>query len=99
MRLPIGLRTKFFLYSNTLIVGTMLLVFTSGSGTSDDAVGGHRARGRSIVEALAIPITDALMYEDSLVAETGLIENVSRRSLHATATSCATWSSPRQRVS
>ncbi len=73
----LGLRTKFFLYSNTLIVVIMTLVtvwaVVHERSTRYDAI---NSRGRSIAEALAIPITDALMYEDlGLVAETGLIEN------------------------
>ncbi len=75
--LRLGLRTKFFLYSNTLIVVTMglvgVLAVVRERGTSYDAV---VSRGRSITEALAIPITDALMYEQlGLVREGGLIDN------------------------
>ncbi len=77
MRLPIGLRTRFFLYSNTLIVGTMLLVVTiwvrHERSTWLEAIG---RRGRSIAVALAVPITETLMYEDiGLLADVGLIEN------------------------
>ncbi len=73
----LGLRTKFFLYSNTLIVGTMTLVTLVGvaheRAVRHDAIA---SRGISIAEAMAIPITDALMYEElGLVQETGLIEN------------------------
>lgn len=72
-----GLRTKFFLYSNTLIVVTMSLV------TVLALIHEHRVRyeaiqrrAESIVESLAIPITDALMYEDlGLVSEEGLTDN------------------------
>jgi two-component system NtrC family sensor kinase len=73
----LGLRTKFFLYSNTLIVVTMalvtiLLIFHERR-TRYEAI---ERRGRSICEVMAIPITDALMYEDlDLILETGLIEN------------------------
>ena len=73
----LGLRTKFFLYSNTLIVVTMGLVTLAG--VSRERRAQYEAivtRGRSVTEALAVPITDALMYEElGLVTETGLIEN------------------------
>jgi signal transduction histidine kinase len=75
--LRLGLRTKFFLYSNTLIVVTMGLVTLVAIARERRAQ--YEAivtRGRSVTEALAIPITDALMYEElGLVTETGLIEN------------------------
>ena len=76
-RIRLGLRTKFFLYSNTLIVVTMGLVSVLGvaheRATRYDAI---VARGRSLTEALAIPVTDTLMYEQlGLVTESGLIEN------------------------
>ncbi len=75
--LRLGLRTKFFLYSNTLIVVTMTLVAVLGvSHERQVRYEAIERRGRSIAEALAIPITDALLYEDmGLVTETGLIEN------------------------
>ena len=61
--LRFGLRTKFFLYSNTLIVVTMTLVtilaITHERSSRYEAI---ERRGRSICEAMAIPITDALMY-------------------------------------
>ena len=73
--LRLGLRTKFFLYSNTLIVVTMGLVTLAG--VSRERRAQYEAivtRGRSVTEALAVPITDALMYEElGLVTETGLI--------------------------
>jgi len=77
MRLVLGLRTKFFLYSNTLIVVTITLLTVFAMvyerRTRYEAID---RRGRSIVEALAIPVTDALMYEDlEMAVETGLIEN------------------------
>ena len=76
-RIRLGLRTKFFLYSNTLIVVTMGLVLVLAvsheRSTRYEAI---VARGRSLTEALAIPITDTLMYEQlHLVTESGLIEN------------------------
>ena len=75
--LRLGLRTKFFLYSNTLIVVTMGLVIVLAAvherqSRYEEIVG----RGLSITEALSVPITDVLMYEDlGLVVEEGLIEN------------------------
>jgi two-component system NtrC family sensor kinase len=75
--LRLGLRTKFFLYSNTLIAVTMILVTVIAVvherrlRYSDIA-----SRGLSITKALAVPITDTLMYQDlNLVSEGGLIEN------------------------
>jgi signal transduction histidine kinase len=73
----LGLRTKFFLYSNTVIVVTMglagLLAVVHERRSSYDAI---VSRGRSVTEALAIPITDALMYEQlGLVSEAGLIDD------------------------
>jgi len=73
----LGLRVKFFLYSNTLIIVTMTLVtillVMHERSSRYEAI---ERRGRSICEVMAIPITDALMYEDlGLILETGLIEN------------------------
>jgi signal transduction histidine kinase len=73
----LGLRTKFFLYSNTLIVVTMTVVAVLGvtyeRNSRYEAIVG---RARSLTEILAIPVTDTLMYEDlGLVSESGLIEN------------------------
>ncbi len=78
MRLRAGLRARFFLYSNTLIAVTisLLTVFAMvhERRTQYDFI---VRRGRSLVEAMAIPVTDALMYEDlGLVLESGLIENL-----------------------
>ncbi len=76
MRL-LGLRTKFFLYSNTLIVVTMglvsvLAVVHERRSRYQDIVD----RGLSLTETFAVPVTDALMYEElGLVTEEGLIEN------------------------
>ncbi len=77
MRLRLGLRTKFFLYSNTLIVVTMTLVALLGVAHERRARYDEvRRRALSITEALAIPITDALLYEElDLVAESGLIDS------------------------
>lgn len=73
----LGLRTKFFLYSNTLIVVTMGVVAVLGvTYERNSRYEGIVNRARSLTEMLAIPITDALMYEDlGVVSESGLIEN------------------------
>ena len=73
----LGLRTKFFLYSNTVIVVTMavaaLLVALNERSRHYESAGRF---ARSLADSLAIPVTDALMYEDlGLVAETGLTDN------------------------
>ncbi|MEP0774723.1 MAG: HAMP domain-containing protein [Acidobacteriota bacterium] len=75
--LGLGLRTKFFLYSNTLIIVTMGLVAVIGIAHEREVrYEAIRGRGISLTEALAIPITDSLMNEElGLVPETGLIEN------------------------
>jgi signal transduction histidine kinase len=75
--LRLGLRAKFFLYSNTLIVVTMTIVTVLGIGherkSRYDAIA---SRGQSIAASLAVPITDALMYEElGLMNESGLIES------------------------
>ena len=73
----LGLRTKFFLYSNTLIIVTMglvtvLQVLHERQARYKDVV----SRGVSLTETFAVPLTDALMYEElGLVTEEGLIEN------------------------
>ncbi len=73
----LGLRTKFFLYSNTLIVVTMSVVaFLGMTWERKIRYEDLSARARSLTEILAIPITDTLMYQDlGLVSEDGLIEN------------------------
>ncbi len=73
----LGLRAKFFLYSNTLIVVTMGLVTVLGMMYERRArYEGIVSRAVSLTETLAIPITDALMYQElGLVSEGGLIEN------------------------
>ncbi len=73
----LGLRAKFFLHSNALILGTMSLVtvlaIVHERDVQYDAIA-HR--GLSMTEVLAIPITDALMYEElGLIVEEGLIDN------------------------
>jgi len=71
--IKLGLRIRFFLYSNTLIVVTMTLVAVLGAiyqrGIYFDAIA---SRGRSLVEAMAIPIT--YIENGAGVSETGLIE-------------------------
>jgi signal transduction histidine kinase len=74
----LGLRLKFFLYSNSLIAVTMALVTFLGvrheEASRYEAI---QARARSVTEALSIPITDALMYQElGVVSETGLIDNI-----------------------
>ena len=76
----LGLRTKFFLYSNTLIIVTMGVVAVLG--ITFERKSRYEAivnRARSLTEIFAIPVTDALMYEDlGLVSESGLIEYLYR---------------------
>ncbi|MCL4810942.1 MAG: HAMP domain-containing protein [Vicinamibacteraceae bacterium] len=73
----LGLRAKFFLYSNTVIgvtiaVAVALAVMHDRQGHYEAA----RRHARQLAAVLAIPITDALMYEDlGLVSETGLTDN------------------------
>ena len=61
----LGIKAKFFLYSNSLVVVTMAIVtllwVLHEKRSRYEAVA---ARGRSIAEVMAIPITDALMDED-----------------------------------
>ena len=73
----LGLRTKFFLYSNTLILVTMTVVTTLAIVHERRVrYAAVERRGRSISEAMAIPITDALMYDDlGMVTQRGLIDN------------------------
>jgi signal transduction histidine kinase len=73
----LSLRTRFFLYSNTLIVVTMtvvaILAIAHERRVRYEAI---ERRGRSICEAMTIPITDALMYEDlGLSLQRGLIDD------------------------
>jgi signal transduction histidine kinase len=75
--LKLGLRTKFFLYSNTLIVVTMTLVtilaIVHERGSRYEAI---ERRGRSICEAMAIPITDVLAEAaPGRAGESGRIES------------------------
>jgi signal transduction histidine kinase len=76
MRL-LGLRTKFFLYSNTLIVVTMGIVTVLSVVHEREArYLGIVARSVSLTEALSVPVTDALMYgELGLVAEEGVVDS------------------------
>jgi two-component system NtrC family sensor kinase len=75
MQVKLGLRVRFFLYSNTLIVVTMTLVAVLGAmyqrRTLFDAIVG---RGRSIVESMAVPITYVEGREHIGAGERGLIE-------------------------
>ena len=75
--LPLGLRTKFFLYSNTLIVVTMGVVALIGiSHERDVRYEAIQGRGVSVTEALAIPISDAWINDaGGRVSDTGRIEN------------------------
>ena len=76
--LRLSLRTKFFLYSNSLIAVTMALVTFLGVRHEEQSrYEAIEARARSVTEALSIPVTDALMYQElGVVSETGLIDNV-----------------------
>jgi signal transduction histidine kinase len=73
----LGLRGKFILYSNTVIAVTMaiatVLAAMHDRTTHYTAMRDH---ARSVAGALAIAITDALMYEDlGLVQDAGLTDN------------------------
>jgi signal transduction histidine kinase len=68
--IKLGLRTRFFLYSNTVIAVTMALV--TFFWMLDERRSQHEAinsRGRSIAEATAIAITDALLHGEPEHAE------------------------------
>jgi signal transduction histidine kinase len=73
--IKLGLRIRFFLYSNTLIVVTMTLVAVLGAmyqrRTLSDAIVG---RGRSVVDSMAVPITYVEGSEQVGAGDTGLIE-------------------------
>jgi signal transduction histidine kinase len=64
--IKLGLRVRFFLYSNTVIAVTMALVtffwMLHERRSQHEAINN---RGRSIAEATAISVTDALLQEDS----------------------------------
>ena len=83
--IKLGLRIRFFLYSNTLIAVTMTLVTIFGAmherRTLNEAI---ISRGRSIVEAMAIPVSAALKHDPSGEAgEIRLIEDyISEISAH-----------------
>ena len=74
--MKLGLRIRFFLYSNTLIVVTMTLVAVLGAiyqrRTLFDAI---VSRGTSIAEAMAIPITYVEGRQQVGAGEEGLIES------------------------
>ena len=73
--IKLGLRIRFFLYSNTLIVVTMTLVAVLGAmyqrRTLYDAIVG---RGRSIVESMVVPITFVEGQKEIQFGQSGLIE-------------------------
>ncbi len=75
MQIKLGLRIRFFLYSNTLIVVTMTLVAVLGAmyqrRTLSDAIVG---RGRSLVESMAVPIEYVEGEANVGAGEGGLIE-------------------------
>jgi signal transduction histidine kinase len=73
----LGLRAKFFLHSNALILGSMSLVTVLAIMHERDVHYDAIAhRGLSMTQVLAIPVTDALMYEElGLMTEEGLIDN------------------------
>jgi signal transduction histidine kinase len=73
----LGLRARFFLYSNTVIAVTMALVtffwMLHERQSLNEAI---ESRGRSIVGAMAIAMTDALHYgSPSYDGETGFIDD------------------------
>ncbi len=73
----LGLRTRFFLYSNTVIVLTVgmitLVAIRHERAVRYDAI---HDRGTSLAVALAIPVTDTLLYQElGIVQESGLIDN------------------------
>jgi len=71
----LGLRIRFFLYSNTLIAVTMILVTVLlVVHERRERYQAIESRGRSIAEALAIPVTDALMHELGVAGQSELIE-------------------------
>jgi signal transduction histidine kinase len=75
--LGLGLRTKFFLHSNLLILVSMsFATFVAVRHEREARYEAIEQRGRSITEVLSIPVTDALLYQElGLVAEEGLIDN------------------------
>jgi signal transduction histidine kinase len=73
----LGLRTRFFLYSNTVIVLTvgmiMLVAIRRERSMRYDAI---HDRGTTLAMALATPVTDALLYQElGIVEESGLIDD------------------------
>lgn len=73
----LGLRKKFFLYSNTLILVTMALVtYLAVEHERKSQYEAIARRGLSVTEVLSIAVTDALLYQElGLVTEEGLIDN------------------------
>jgi signal transduction histidine kinase len=75
MQVKLGLRIRFFLYSNTLIVVTMALVAVLGAMYQRRTLfGAIVGRGRSIAESMAVPITYVEGRENVGAGENGLIE-------------------------
>lgn len=73
--IKLGLRIRFFLYSNTLIVVTMTLVTIFGTMLERRTL--HEAtvrRGRSIVEGMAIPVAGALAADRT--PDDGVMESI-----------------------
>ncbi|HTS03273.1 MAG TPA: hypothetical protein VMN04_12160, partial [Thermoanaerobaculia bacterium] len=63
--LRLGLRTRFFLYSNTLILVTMALVtFLAVEHERASRYEAIARRGLSVTEVLSIAVTDALLYQE-----------------------------------
>lgn len=75
--LRLGLRSKFFLHSNALIVVSMsLATYVAVQHERSSRYDAIEHRGLSMTEVLSIPITDALMYQElGLIVEEGLIDN------------------------
>jgi hypothetical protein len=73
----LGLRTKFFLYSNTVVAVSMLLVTVLLTLYERNELYRETvSRGVAVAEALAVPITNAFMYEEiGLITESGIIDN------------------------
>jgi two-component system, NtrC family, sensor kinase len=73
----LGLRSKFFVYSNALILVTVSLVtFLAVEHERESRYDAIAHRGLSMTEVLTISITDALLYQElGLIVEEGLIDN------------------------
>ena len=88
--LKLGLRPRFFLYSNAVIAGTMsLATLLVAVHDRRQHYAATESRGRSIAQALAIPITNTLSRGDpTQVAEGGLTEDFISRWFIKPSTSC-----------